>query len=112
MLGMKRQDYISNIAVYSMTNTEPFVYYVRKRQLRFLGHILRLPEEEPARRYALFVPPHDKRKPGRPRTSYITYIQRVLGYHEVEISADEIATLAEDRCAWRNLVIACSAAEG
>ena len=52
-----------------------------------------------------------KRKLGRPRTSYITYIQRVLGYHEVDISADEIATLAEDRCAWGNLVIACSAAE-
>ena len=28
------------------------------------------------------------------------------------ISADEIATLAEDQCAWRNLVIACSAAKG
>ena len=50
-----------------------------------------------------------QRKPGHPRTSYITYIQRVLGYHEVDISA---ATLAEDQCAWRNLVIACSATEG
>ena len=55
---------------------------------------------------------HGKRKPGRPSTSYITYIQRLLGYQEVEISADEIATLAEDRCAWRNLAIACFPAEG
>ena len=30
----------------------------------------------------------------------------LLGYHEVDISADEIATLAKDRRAWRNLVIA------
>ena len=43
---------------------------------------------------------------------HITYIQRVLGYQEVHISADEIDTLAEDRCARRNLVTACSAAEG
>ena len=100
------------ISVYSVINTEPLVYYVRKRQLGFFGHILRLPKEEPARRYALYVPSHGKTKPDRPRTSYITYIQRVLGYHEVKISADEIATLAEDRCAWRNLVIACSAAKG
>ena len=99
-------------SIYSMINTEPLVYYVRKCQLSFLGHVLRLPEEEPARRYAFYVPPHGKRKPGRPRTLYVTYIQRVLRYHEVDISADEIATLAKDRCAWRNLVIAFSAAEG
>ena len=97
-----------------MTNTEPLVYYVRKRQLGFLGHILHLPEEEPARarRYAFYVPPHGRRKPGRPCTSNITYIQRVLGYNEVEMSADEIATLAENRCAWRSLGISCSAAGG
>ena len=37
---------------------------------------------------------------------YYCHIQRDV------ISADEIATLAEDRCTWRNLVITCSAAEG
>ena len=34
-----------------MTNTEPLVYYVRKRQPDFLRHIPHLPEEEPARRF-------------------------------------------------------------
>ena len=53
-----------------------------------------------------------KRRPGRPRTSYQSYIKRLLGYDEDDMSADQIATLAQDRCAWRNLVIACSAAEG
>ena len=79
------------------------MYYVRKRQLGFLGHILRLPKEAPARRYAFYAPPRGKRKPGRSHTFYITFIQRVLGYHEADISADEIATLA-DLCPWRNLV--------
>ena len=92
MLGIKQQDCISNIAIHSMTNTEPLVSYVRKHQQGFLKHILGLPEEEPVRRYAFYVPPHGKRKPNRPRTSHITYIQQVLGYHEVEISA-------WDRCA-------------
>ena len=68
MLGIERQDCISNKAIYSTTNTEPLVHYVRKRQLEFLGHILRLPEEEPARRYAFYVPLVAKKKPGRPRT--------------------------------------------
>ena len=58
------------------------------------------------------IPPHGKRRPGRPRTSYQSYIKRLLGNDEEDMSADQIATLAQDRCAWRNLVIACSAAEG
>ena len=95
-----------------MTNTEPLIYSVRKRQLGFLGHVLRLPEEEPARSYALYTPPHGKRRPGRPRTTYLSYINHVLGYDEHEMSADQIATIAQDRSAWRNLVVACSAAEG
>ena len=112
MLEIKRQNCISNNAIYSMTDTEPLVYYVKKRRLGFVEHNLRLPEEEPATWYAFYVPPHGKWTPGRPHTSYITYLQRLLGYHDVDISADEIATLAVDRCVWRNLVITCSAAEG
>lgn len=112
MLNIKRIDHVPNSSIYVMTNTEPLIHCVRMRQLRFLGHILRLPEEEPARRYALYVPTHGKRRPGRPRTSYFSYIQRVLGYDEGMIQAEQIAALAEDRCAWRKLVVACSAAEG
>ena len=92
--------------------TEPLIKCVRTRQLRFLGHILRLPEKEPARKFALYTPPHGKRKPGRPRTLYLTYIQRLLGDNESMLQEHQIATLAKDRRAWRKLVVACSAAEG
>ena len=40
---------------------------------------------------------------GRPRTSYLAYIQQLLGYEKGSIQADLIATLAEDRSAWRSL---------
>ena len=99
MLNMKRKDHVPNTMIYSMTNTEPLIHHVRNRQLRFLVHILRLPEEEPASRYALYIPPHGNRRPGRPRTSYLAYIQRLLGYEEGCIQADQIATLAKDRSA-------------
>ena len=92
-----------------MTNTELLIHHVRNRQLRFLGHILRLPEEEPASRYALYIPPHGNRRPGRPRTSYLAYIQRLLGHEE---GSDQIAPFAKDQSAWRSLVFVCSAAEG
>ena len=96
ILDVKRKDCVSNIIIYTMTNTEPFVHSMKKCQLDFLGHILRLSDEEPARRYALYIPSHGKRRPGRPRTSYLAYIQRVLGYDKDEMAADEIATLAKD----------------
>ena len=95
-----------------MTNTVPLIHLVRHRQLKFLGHILRMSKEEPARRYALYIPTIGKRRPGRPRTSYLNYVQRLLGDNEGAMQEQQIATFADDRCAWRNLVVACSVADG
>ena len=97
---------------YSMTNTVPLIHLVRHRQLKFLGHILRMSKEEPARRYALYIPTIGKRRPGRPRTSYLNYVQRLLGNNEGAMQEQQIAAFADDRRAWRNLVVACSAADG
>ena len=36
-------------------------------------------EDITARRYALYTPTIGKRRPGRPRTSYLNYVQRLLG---------------------------------
>ena len=63
-------------------NTVPLIHLVKHRQLKFLGHILRMSKEEPARRYALYIPTIGKRRPGRPRTSYLNYVQRLLGDNE------------------------------
>ena len=42
MLNIKRIDHVLNTTVYSMTNTVPLIHLVRHRQLKFLGHILRM----------------------------------------------------------------------
>ena len=46
----------------------PLVEKARDRLLKFLGHILRLPVEEPSREYAFYVPTYGKRKPGWQQT--------------------------------------------
>ena len=46
MLNIKRIDHVLNTTVYSMTNTVPLIHLVRHRQLKFLGHILRMSKEE------------------------------------------------------------------
>ena len=112
MLNIKRIDHILNTTVYSMTYTVPLIHLVRHRQLKFLGHLLRMSKEEPARRYALYIPTIGKRRPGRPRTSYLNYVQRLLGDNEGAMQEQQIATFADDCHAWRNIVVACSAADG
>ena len=52
---------------------------VRTQQLKFLGHIIRLHDDEPVKEYALYVPLHGKRKLGRPRKLYLKYVQDLLG---------------------------------
>ena len=112
MLSIKRTDHVTNASIYTMTNTSPLVERVRTRQLKFLGHILRMPDDEPAKLYALYTPPHGKKRPGRQRTSFLTYVQRLLGDCDGMLQPDQIATLAQDRSKWRKLVVTCSAAEG
>ena len=91
MLNIKRLDCVSYARIHVMTNTQPLINTVRQRQLRFLGHILRMPDDEPCRRYALFVPTHGRRRPGRQRTSYISYIQKLLGDTKNDLHADAIS---------------------
>ena len=74
MQNIKRINHVLNTTVYSMTNTVPLIHLVRHRKLKFVCHILRMSKEEPARRYALYIPTIGKRRPGRPRTSYLTYV--------------------------------------
>ena len=70
MLNIKRIDRLSNAIIYDLTQAAPLVENVRTRQLIFLGHVLGLPDDEPCKEYALYIPPHGKRKPGRQRTLF------------------------------------------
>ena len=111
MLNIKRVDRIPNETIYNLTNTTPLVARVKIHQLKLLGHILRLEYGEPGNEYALYIPPHGKRKPGRPRTLYLQYVQHLLGDTEGMLQPNKIVSLAQDRISWRKLVVACSAAD-
>ena len=99
------------LKIYDLTQTAPLVENVRTRQLRFLGHVLRMPDDEPCKEYALYIPPLGKRKPGRQRTLFLRYIQHLLGDTDNMIGPGKLSQLAQDRCGWRELVVACSAAD-
>ena len=97
------------IPIYDLTQTVSLVENVRTCQLRFLGHVLRMPDDEPCKEYALYIPSHGKRKPGRQRTLFLSYIQHLLGDTNNMIGPDKLSELAQDHCGWRKLIVACSA---
>ena len=111
MLGVKRVDRVPNSEIYNRTNAKPLIQKVITRQLQFLGHILRLPDEEPAKCYALYTPPHGKRRPGRQRMSFLKYIQQRLGDYDDILKPEQMAKMAMDRLNWKKIVVACAAAE-
>ena len=74
--------------------------YSERQQLRWYGHVLRMPPERTARKVLLTAP--DERRPiGRPRATWIKQINGLCRRAGIEPS--ETQTLAEDRTEWKRL---------
>ena len=71
ILGIKRLDRVSNRQIYETTSSSPLMSTVRMRQLKFLGHILRMEKNELIKIYALYIPPHGKRPRGGQMMSFV-----------------------------------------
>ena len=71
--------HIQHCYLFHNQHTKPLVYYVRIEALAKFPwtHLSSSRGRVCKNIYAFYVPPQGKRKPGRPRTSYITYIKRV-----------------------------------
>ena len=110
MLKIKRTNRVSNCEVYSKVGTGPLVSFVIQRQLRFPGHQLRRDTKEPSHLYALYIPLHGKRNPGRKPTNFLKYIQELLDDRNDMLSMVKIAQMACVRTAWRGVVVDCSIA--
>ena len=110
--AINQLDCVSNERIYHLTNTQPLINTARQHQLCFLGHMLGMPEEEPCRKYALYVYSNSRQKEqdGRGQVTYPIY-RRIFEDAENDLNQEAIASLAADRCAWRKYVVTCSAAE-
>ena len=60
---LQRLDRMSNAVIYDLTQNALLVENVGTHHLRFLGDVNGMPEDEPCKEYALYIPPHGKRKP-------------------------------------------------
>ena len=99
----------TNDQLYKITKATPWSEVIRRRRLNWTGHLLRLPIETPARRALTEVTKPTTRKPGRPRTNWISCIKKDLQNtiklpNEPKEIIDTLEILAGDREQWRGLV--------
>jgi hypothetical protein len=99
MLDIKRIQKVSNVHLNEQIGTEPLIYTVHKRQLRWIGHALRRDAFEPSRIFALYEPAksHGKINPGRPLPSYRLYIASLLTSKPRDLTVKQIVNMAGNK---------------
>src|SRR5579871_3936580 len=94
-------DKISNNKLLQDTNQESIDNIIRKRRWRWLGHVMRMNPDIPAKT-ALTLTPEGKRKKGRPRTTWRSTVEEELCC--ASLTWDTAQRVARNRGAWMDLV--------
>ena len=81
---------------------EPLLLRLERSQLRWFGHLVRMPLERLPRE-VLEARPTGRRPRGRPRTRWRDYIDSLASYH-LGILQEEVEDVARDREVWSFLV--------
>ena len=93
--------HIPNIRIRSMTKQPQLTNILRKRRLKWFGHVLRMDKDRAPKMLYLWKPTHGKRRRGRPRTTWRDVIQRDLTLLDTGWSIEEAEVAAQDRTIWK-----------
>ena len=74
---------------------------IGQRRLAWLGHVIRLNEQTPARQALEYAMQKYKKKRGRPKLTWLKLVECQL---KDIITFDQIFLLAQDRCEWNRIV--------
>jgi len=94
---------IRNEDLYQRTGSSNIALEIKKRRFKWLGHVLRMPNEN-IPKIALRWTPTGKRKPGRPKTTWRRTLTTELG--DLNLTWGETEKAAKDRDGWRGFVAA------
>lgn len=100
-------DKVSNMELYVRAGMTEWSREVKKRRLKWLGHLLRLPEETPARQALHQAMLPVKRPRGKPKTTWVSLIRKELAEINIDFcinNMSHVVTLANDRAVWNSLV--------
>ena len=80
-------------------NIKPLLLRIERSQLRWFGHVSRMPQERLPKQ-ALLAKTNGRRSVGRPRTRWTDYIED-LGWNSLGLRPNEMMEVMEDREVWR-----------
>lgn len=106
ILGIRQAEaHMTNHELYKRTRQQPVRDMIRKRQLKFVGHCLRMDKNENANIYVLYKSEVGQNPVGRPKETYLDQISgQVTGDKRFKLTADEIAIIALDKKEWNRVV--------
>ena len=110
ILSISWRDHVTNEKLMKMAEMRDLQDIVIERRRRFAGHILRLPEERPAKVAMTWTPRMGRRKKGRPKKTWRQTFREDLD--EMGMAWNSAAETANDRVKWRKLVARCSSRSG
>jgi hypothetical protein len=100
--GLTLRDKIRSSDIRETLQIEPLLLHIERSQLRWLGHVLRMPHDRLP--YQIFqAVPRGKRPIGRPRTSWRKYIEK-LCEERLDLQWTEVQQTAMDRNRWKKLL--------
>ena len=110
IMGIRWQDKITNIDVLDRAETISIESMLLKAQLRWVGHIIRMPDYRLPKQLLFGELTQGKRKVGRPRKRFKDSLKLNIKWGKIE--PRNLQRCAEDRSQWRSLVhSACNSFE-
>ena len=103
VLNIRYPKKMSNEKLQEVTKQDKWSHYIATQRLRWLGHVLRLPEDSPAKQ-ALAEIERPVRKPrGSPKLKWITIVKQQLNI--LNISWEQAQEISQNRHRWRQVVL-------
>ena len=100
--GVSLRDRVRSSVIRERLGVEPLLLHLERSQLRWFGHLVRMPPERLPRE-VLEACPTGKRPRGRPRARWKDYIL-TLARERLGILQDEVADVAREREVWSSLL--------
>ena len=106
MLGIKLVDHVTIETILDRVKMPPLINLVRKRQLGWLGHTLRLDDQEPSKIFALYEPKHGRFKQGPRPLNYRSQIVNLISSASDCVSNEHLIEMAKNKKKWNKIIAA------
>ena len=101
-LNIKWPNKMPNEEVYRVAKVKPWSKAIKERQLRWFGHMVRLPNDTPAKMAFSYALKEEPKPRGRPKLTWIKMITKVFSNNN--LTWDEAIEKAKNRTDWDNLI--------